>query len=88
MAINYPRLTAAQLVKMRFKKQKEQATVAGINQSTFREFVFDKEPAYNTAEGWDRIRTAWGGRSADLRLLELLSEMQLILMLKKQAAEQ
>lgn len=76
MAINYPRLTPAQLAKMRFKEEKNIATESlGVNQSTFREFVLSKEPSYNTPEGWDRIRTTWSGRCADLRLVELLAQL-------------
>lgn len=74
--INYPRLTPAQLTKTRFKKAKELATSKNINLSTFREYVLVEEPAYNSPEGWDRIRTAWSGRVADLRLTELITELE------------
>jgi|GEM_PF-5299374 len=75
MEINYSKLTATQVAKLRFHEAKLQAVQEGTTQATFLEFVINAEPTYNSIDGWERIKNTWLGRSADIRLTELIQEM-------------
>lgn len=75
MEINYSKLTATQVAKLRFQEAKAEAIQNGISQTTFLEFVTSTEPCYNSVIGWERVKNVWLGRSADIRLTELIQEM-------------
>lgn len=75
MEIHYSKASASKVSKLRFQEEKTKAITNGISQNVFREYVLSVEPEYNSPHGWDRIKTVWIGRCADIRLTELLSEM-------------
>jgi hypothetical protein len=78
MEIDYIKDTAAQILIKRFKACKQELKTKCIKINHFKDFVFEKEPAYNTADGIERIKSAWYCYSADVRLTELVLEFQRI----------
>ncbi len=72
---DYLTLTTAQILKQRFKEiKKELRARRVIDQKQFMEFVFKKEPIYNSPEGMIKISNAWTSNVPDLRLTELIQE--------------
>lgn len=75
LTIDYVKESTAEVLKKRFKGHQTAVKTKCVKLNSFREFVLEREPQFNTPEGWEAIKNAWYGRSANIRLTELISEM-------------
>lgn len=75
LTIDYVKESTAEVLKKRFKAEQKAAKSKCVKLNNFRDFVLEKEPQFNTPEGWEAIKNVWYGRSANVRLTELMSDL-------------
>lgn len=75
ITIDYVKESTAEVLKKRFKEFQAKARKKLVKLNHYRNYVLEKEPQFNTPEGWEAIKNAWYGRSANVRLTELMEEL-------------
>lgn len=74
-AKDYLTKTHSQIIKQRMKEGKKRlSALRSDDKQYFIAFVIKQEPVYDSAIGGVKITNAWNGKTADLRVTELMKE--------------
>lgn len=75
LTIDYVKESTAEVLKKRFKDHQLTAKTKCVKLNNFRDYVLEQEPQFNTPDGWEAVKNVWYGRSANVRLTELMSQL-------------